>query len=627
MTDNKINTEIKDISKEDVESTKTKSVFAKIKQKINKKILFISLIVVLIVYKLFFTGEEEAKPVYTIGKVTVGDVISNLSVTGQVAMDSSIDVKSTVSGNINSIKVKPGDKVKTGDILATIDSKTALNTLKQAELSYNSANLAYKKSISKAATTTVISAQNTLESTKVAKEKAYSDMYNSILKTNLSMSSNLSSINTSIYGMDLEKNRYNINYYSDNIKAVEKNYNTNFGAELLYNNVVNQYNKTKKSYESFTKYYRELHKDSNSQDIYDINIKLIDTSKDFALSIKNMIDIIQTYHDVSNKYTYDINPQSNIILSDLKNMQNTVTQNIDLAVNLKNTVDNLKSSLVEQNYKLNDLENGVSGLDLESAKLSLDQSLLNYQIAQTNYSNYFIKSPIDGIVGSVNTSLGQDAGANSIATIVSSGKFINLSVYESDITKVSIGQKVTLKFDSVEDVDFYGTISQISLVGAVSSGVVSYNVKVAFEDPKDIIRSGMSVTGKIEVGSVKNVLRLPSNAIKYQGKKTYVQYFENKKYLVEVKDLKDINKKDNNKNKNKSEDRERTDNKDNLKDATEYNAIDTPINKDIEIGLVGNDFTEIKSGVIEGEDIVFKIKNNSLKSLMEESEKGNKSKK
>ena len=103
----------------------------------------------------------------------------------------------------------------------------------------------------------------------------------------------------------------------------------------------------------------------------------------------------------------------------------------------------------------------------------------------------------------------------------------NISLNEVDVAKVKVGQRVTLTFDAVEDLEITGEVAEVDAIGAVSQGVVSYNVKIVFDIQDNRIKPGMSVSAAIVLSSKPDVLLAPNGAIKTQNNLTYVEALVN----------------------------------------------------------------------------------------------------
>jgi len=123
-------------------------------------------------------------------------------------------------------------------------------------------------------------------------------------------------------------------------------------------------------------------------------------------------------------------------------------------------------------------------------------------------------APADGIVTAVNIAVGADAPASTAVTLASSTLQVTTNVVESDIGKISIGQKATVTISAV-NASLQGTVSSIAPSGSASgnSGVVSFAVEVLLDAPPDSVRAGMSADVSVVTASVTNVLAIPSRAL------------------------------------------------------------------------------------------------------------------
>jgi multidrug efflux pump subunit AcrA (membrane-fusion protein) len=126
------------------------------------------------------------------------------------------------------------------------------------------------------------------------------------------------------------------------------------------------------------------------------------------------------------------------------------------------------------------------------------------------------------------------------------------------VANISIGQKVELTFDALDDVTVEGEVSEMDTVGTVSSGVVSYTVTISFETDNTSVKPGMSVTANVITNSATGVITVPSSAVKTAGGKSYVEVLNN----------------------------------------------GVPQKKTVEVGISDDTNTEIKSGLTEGEKVV-----------------------
>src|SRR3989344_8692114 len=82
-------------------------------------------------------GAEEAR--YVLGEARKATIVSSISGGGQVAVLNQVDFKSKVSGNVVYINVKNGSEIKSGTLLAQIDSADAQRAVRDAKTALETA--------------------------------------------------------------------------------------------------------------------------------------------------------------------------------------------------------------------------------------------------------------------------------------------------------------------------------------------------------------------------------------------------------------------------------------------------------------------------------------------------------
>jgi len=97
---------------------------------------------------------------YGLTQAEKGTLIVSVTGSGQVLAESQVDIKPKVSGMITDVKVKEGDKVTAGQVIAQIDSKDAQKSVRDAQLNLQSAEVALKKLQEPADNLSIIQAQN-----------------------------------------------------------------------------------------------------------------------------------------------------------------------------------------------------------------------------------------------------------------------------------------------------------------------------------------------------------------------------------------------------------------------------------------------------------------------------------
>jgi HlyD family secretion protein len=161
-----------------------------------------------------------------------------------------------------------------------------------------------------------------------------------------------------------------------------------------------------------------------------------------------------------------------------------------------------------------------TAVEVTKAGLASAQSALAR--AHTNLSYSIIVSPIDGTVIERNIDAGQTVAASfSTPTLFVIANDLSLmqifaSVDESDIGAIRLGQKVSFTVQTYPDESFSGVVQQIRLKPINVQNVVTYTVVIDAPNEKGLMLPGMTATVDFVIKEVKDVLRVPNNALRYE---------------------------------------------------------------------------------------------------------------
>lgn len=234
--------------------------------------------------------------------------------------------------------------------------------------------------------------------------------------------------------------------------------------------------------------------------------------------------------------------------------------------------------------------------DLQKSNLEYADAQISLQETQKQLDDYNVTAPISGTVLTKTSKAGDTIDkTNSTVTMMVIGdvsrlKF-NLDIDELDISTVSVGQQVNVTADALPDETFIGEISEISMQGESQNGVTTYTAKVVINEPGNL-RPSMNVDASIVTASAENVLRVPTTDIKTARGKSYVFVQDEN-----AKAAKSDNKKEDKKNKEGQ--------KNGAPDggSREPQAPDGYRTVEIVTGVEGDEFTEVISGLEEGQKI------------------------
>ncbi|NTU66911.1 MAG: efflux RND transporter periplasmic adaptor subunit [Candidatus Moranbacteria bacterium] len=166
-----------------------------------------------------------------------------------------------------------------------------------------------------------------------------------------------------------------------------------------------------------------------------------------------------------------------------------------------------------------------------SAEKSLSATKADAANQQLDANKRRVTSPIDGTVNEVNIKNGDDlsklssGSSRSVPIIIGDLGTMKaqVAVNEVDISNVSIGQKVTMTFSAIDGLTATGKVENMDSLGTLSSGVVTYNVTIGFDDLDSRIKPQMSVSANIITDVKQDAVMVPSGAIKTQNGNSYVE--------------------------------------------------------------------------------------------------------
>lgn len=156
---------------------------------------------------------------------------------------------------------------------------------------------------------------------------------------------------------------------------------------------------------------------------------------------------------------------------------------------------------------------------VQSAEDNLQNAELSMETSQKALDDYTITSPIDGTIVDKKIKAGEKVKSGDTLCAIYDLSYLemNLNVDELDVTKVSVGQKVTITANAVEGQTFTGEVTKISMAGTTSNNATTYPVTIRINDYGKLW-PGMNVDAKIVTAENDNALSIPSAAVERGNK-------------------------------------------------------------------------------------------------------------
>lgn len=550
---------------------------------------------------------------YLTAPVTRGILISSVSGSGQVSVSRQLDIKAKVAGDITKVFAQDGQAVRAGDLIARIDAADADKSVRDAQASWQSAQLSYDKFVQPAADliqparNSAISAQTSLAKLKLSQpvdyqnaqnnlrdaqaglDKSYTDAFNSISSVFLNLPNIITALKDILYSEQISASETSLSQGQINTSIL---LNSTFESDQL--NLRSYQAMAEADYASAQTAYDANYQNFKTAGVYSdpaVIKKLVAETlaavKAIAQAIKSENNYLISWSDFRNlrnwpiftqATTYKNNlaayaGQNNSNLSNMLSAQNAIISGQSSVVsandNLKALIQNqpldlaaAEATLKEKQASLKSLIAGPDPLDLKSQQLSLQQKRNSLADAQKTLADYTIKAPFDGLLAKVNVKAGDSAAGTVIATVITKQQIAEIALNEIDVSKIKIGDKVNLTFDAVEGLSISARIAGIDSLGAVSQGVVTYKVIISFDTQDSRIKPGMTVNAVIITDALTDVLLAPNSAIKSSAGVSYVQILD---------------------------------------------ATGQPQNLPVQVGVANDTDTEITGGLIEGQQVIIQI--------------------
>ena len=153
---------------------------------------------------------------------------------------------------------------------------------------------------------------------------------------------------------------------------------------------------------------------------------------------------------------------------------------------------------------------------IAAAEAGVDQARITLRMAEADLDKATLEAPFDGVVTAVNIQAGQQAPATVPALILAdlSELKIVVDVDEIDVARLEEGQEVMITVDALPGEVITGKVSHIAPAARQVGGVVVYGVTVVLDETELPLRAGMSATAEIVTDKLEDVLLVPNWAIR-----------------------------------------------------------------------------------------------------------------
>jgi HlyD family secretion protein len=214
---------------------------------------------------------------------------------------------------------------------------------------------------------------------------------------------------------------------------------------------------------------------------------------------------------------------------------------------------------------------GATDAQIHNAEVAIEQAQTNLEQAAEELEKYTLTAPFDAVIGSIDVEIGTLArpGAPVVQLVDLEPMRLTVQVDEVDIRRIYEGLDASVEIDALQGIKLPAVLEQIALVGQADEGIINYDVDVALTENDPRVHVGMTAEAEVVVESRDNVLLVPNDYVRLERR-------QNQAFVNVLDDEGNLSE------------------------------------REIQLGLQGEQFSEVLSGLNEGDVIAVDLSEESF---------------
>ncbi len=528
---------------------------------------------------------------YKVTKVTVGQVKKTVASSGILQPWNVIDIKARAGGELTLLAVDVGDEIKKGQLLARIDPLDVQLSLSTARADEQSA-VARKTQSSESYKLQVAQSQ-------IAIRDAEASLRSAIANAAASRS-RLATIKTQS-GAQPELTRTAVANAQASYEQAQKqlqqlqitNKQQRASATASYEQALANQKNARQVVDRQKALVEKGFVSQQAVDTAEANAAVIDAT---AQSAKIKLDTVEAElstgieaSEARVRQTKAALDQAKANTIDIQASKNSV-QESEAAVKQAEAQVNRARVALDQ-AKANVANNQIKGMDVTVAEATIARARASRINAETTLQRTEIRAPSDAVVlqkyveqGTIIASALSIAatGTNILQIGDTSRMYVDVSVDETDIASVDVGQSVEVAIEAYPGVPYEGKVIRVDPRAQVEQNVTTIHVRVEVDNSSPtfrLLKPGMNANCEFVVSDKEGVVKVPNEAIREDDQGKFVETAEGGKPAP-------------------------PDPKTGTP-AEEGAIIDIKKQRvGVEVGIVGNEETEVTTGLKDGDTVI-----------------------
>ncbi len=471
----------------------------------------------------------------------VGEMRAEYSITGSVQAASEVNVVPMISGKVETVNVREGDSVSSGQMLFSIDTSTVTATLPSLEASYNATKSATTQAVNNAdigirnAQDNVEKARRGVNQAIVAYENAQRGVYTAqtgVDQAQQGVTQAQRGVEQARRGVEqagraVEQAKLGVEQAQRNVTSAQagvKNAQISVEqAQTAVNDMYAMYEVGAVSLHDVTTAEQGLEQANLA--LENANSKVLDAQAGVKNAQSSQSDAQAAYSNAQAAYS---NAQSQVTSAQASLRSAQIAKQ-----NAEAGVTSAYNSVADARAGVTSAQRGVESARAAAsqAKAQQDASLAQImtQIDQINSQVELgkVTAPCSGIVTSVNVTAGSMAGSAQPAVVIAENGHVEVqaSVAEDVFSKINAGDEVSVLISTIYDEPLTGTVGE--LPAAINPQTSLYDVSV-FINTIDEPQIGAFATVTFYTDENENAIYVPTEAV--------LTGSDNEKYVFIIRD-------------------------------------------------------------------------------------------
>ncbi len=565
-------------------------------KRITVPLIILILLIASVVYarKMFSTSSSKDPNQYRVAAVKTDLVKKTVTATGVLKPWTTVDIKSKAGGRVDKLPVEEGSEVKKGQLIAKIDPTDTLLTYNEAKADIDANRyrveetrnqlLLQKRQTEVALDTARANLASAKAQANAAKARYFSSQSQSDAQSNLTDAS-IENVKASLSAEQEKLDQMTSASHPQQYATAKANLRS---AQANLKNAKAQLDRQQKLLE---KGFVAQSQVDTAQATYDVAEANVANAQEKVDTIKPELD-----SDIKSQNARIRQMQAEVRTAEANRVE--VSLRVQAALAAKADYDQAMANIKSSEAKLHEAEageinNGIREKQILQAQASGARAQAGLINAKSQLDQTQVAAPSDGVIlkkyveeGTLITSgVSFNSSGTSIVQMGDTTRmYVDVQVDETDVGGVEEKQKVDITFDAYNSTPFEGTVIKVDPQAVVDQNITTIHVRVEVDNSDAkyrILKPGMNATCEFIVKKKDDVICVPNEALKSDAENNhYVDVVVGGKVaptdkdsepdpnvLVEVKPKKTI----------------------------------------VQIGLEGNDTTEITEGVKEGDKIVTQV--------------------